>query len=267
LLLGAGKASSREREKVLHVQDDFDMVILALGPDELDALSVTNEAGKNVRADLPRPWKLRQGARNTVATHAAQVWLTRDLEELGWYRGPGIMSALGLPFDTWADMTHTLSSERAWRRAQRRTRVEADTARSVAYFCGVVSDAQVKKGRAHLEASLRRSLEELLADKIRHLWPSAFTGGRNASSLVVGSHERSNTVGSDRYSLSLPGSIRDRVSPLDRGVLNLTVAGDWTACGLDAGCVEAAVMSGMLAAHAIDGEQPALESIVGYDHP
>ena len=29
----------------------------------------------------------------------------------------------------------------------------------------------------------------------------------------------------------------------------MTVAGDWTACGLDAGCVEAAVMSGMLAAH------------------
>ena len=47
----------------------------------------------------------------------------------------------------------------------------------------------------------------------------------------------------------------------------MTVAGDWTACGLDAGCVEAAVMSGMLAAHAITGEEPALESIIGYDHP
>ena len=47
----------------------------------------------------------------------------------------------------------------------------------------------------------------------------------------------------------------------------MTVAGDWTACGLDAGCIEAAVMSGMLAAFAITGTQPALESIVGYDHP
>ena len=34
----------------------------------------------------------------------------------------------------------------------------------------------------------------------------------------------------------------------------MTIAGDWTACGLDAGCVEAAVMSGMLAAHAISGK-------------
>ena len=47
----------------------------------------------------------------------------------------------------------------------------------------------------------------------------------------------------------------------------MTIAGDWTACGLDVGCVEAAVMSGMLAAHAITGDEPALESIIGYDHP
>jgi hypothetical protein len=46
----------------------------------------------------------------------------------------------------------------------------------------------------------------------------------------------------------------------------MAIAGDWTAAGLDAGCIETAVMSGMLAAFAITG-QPTLESIVGYDHP
>jgi hypothetical protein len=65
----------------------------------------------------------------------------------------------------------------------------------------------------------------------------------------------------------LPGTIADRISPLDRFVENMTVAGDWTACGLDAGCVEAAVMSGMLAAYALTGTHPAPESIIGYDHP
>jgi hypothetical protein len=35
---------------------------------------------------------------------------------------------------------------------------------------------------------------------------------------------------------------------------------------LDFGCVEAAVVSGLLAAHAIAGS-PSLESIVGYDSP
>jgi hypothetical protein len=65
---------------------------------------------------------------------------------------------------------------------------------------------------------------------------------------------------------ALPGSARYRLSPLDRTYDNLTIAGDWTACGFNAGCVEAAVMSGRLAAHAVSG-LPALDAIVGYDHP
>jgi len=66
--------------------------------------------------------------------------------------------------------------------------------------------------------------------------------------------------------LSLPGSSAYRISPLDRTYDNLTIAGDWTDCGLNAGCVEAAVMSGRLAAHAI-AQWPRLEDIVGFDHP
>jgi len=46
----------------------------------------------------------------------------------------------------------------------------------------------------------------------------------------------------------------------------LTIAGDWTDCSLNLGCVEAAVMSGRLAAHAISG-LPALEDVIGFDHP
>ena len=71
---------------------------------------------------------------------------------------------------------------------------------------------------------------------------------------------------SDRYAQSPPGSTRFRISPLDNSYDNLTVAGDWTACGLNVGCVEAAVISGQLAAHALSGS-PALDEIVGYDHP
>jgi uncharacterized protein with NAD-binding domain and iron-sulfur cluster len=71
---------------------------------------------------------------------------------------------------------------------------------------------------------------------------------------------------SDRYVQSPPKTTRYRISPLDNTYDNLTVAGDWTACGLNVGCVEAAVMSGRLAAHALAGSPP-LEEIVGYDHP
>ncbi len=59
---------------------------------------------------------------------------------------------------------------------------------------------------------------------------------------------------------------RYRISPLDDTYDNLTVAGDWTDCGLNMGCVEAAVMSGRLAAHALS-QNPPLEEIVGFDHP
>jgi uncharacterized protein with NAD-binding domain and iron-sulfur cluster len=77
---------------------------------------------------------------------------------------------------------------------------------------------------------------------------------------------RANVNPSDRYSLALPGSLRYRISPLDASYDNLTVAGDWTDCGFNEGCVEAAVMSGRLAAHALS-QSPPLGDIVGYDHP
>ena len=71
---------------------------------------------------------------------------------------------------------------------------------------------------------------------------------------------------SDRYVLALPGSLKHRISPLDNSYDNLTIAGDWTDCGFNEGCVEAAIMSGRLAAHAIS-QFPPLEDIIGYDHP
>jgi uncharacterized protein with NAD-binding domain and iron-sulfur cluster len=259
-------------ERILKVEDDFDAVIFATGLEDFSEIA-NGKKGKGIVEDkAPPPWRRAlTSRRQTVATKAAQVWLADDLEELGWYRGPAVVAALGLPFDTWADMTHTLPSERAWRDAQRSpkagrasaARLSAVAARSVAYFCGVLSEEEIKKGE-HRDVKLEESLGYLLEGMSR-LWPAA---ARDATKLKpLQHHVQSNVAGSGRYSLSLPGTIRNRLSPLDRSVLNMTVAGDWTACGLDAGCVEAAVMSGMLAAHAITGTEPALDSIIGYDHP
>jgi predicted NAD/FAD-dependent oxidoreductase len=77
---------------------------------------------------------------------------------------------------------------------------------------------------------------------------------------------KANVNPTDRYTLSLPGSSAYRISPLDRTYDNLTICGDWTECGFNAGCVEAAVMSGRLAAHALS-QAPPLDDIVGFDHP
>ena len=47
------------------------------------------------------------------------------------------------------------------------------------------------------------------------------------------------------------------------GYANLSLAGDWTDNGLNAGCIEAAVVSGIQAANAVRG-RPLLDRVAGY---
>ena len=128
---------------------------------------------------------------------------------------------------------------------------------------------------------MRSNAVRFLEKDVGALWPAASRGGGFRWDLLApgagggtakepGSGERrfdtqywaANVNPTDRYVLSLPGSIGYRVSPLDMAFDNLTIAGDWTATGLDSGCIESAVMSGLLAAHAIS-QRPALEDIFG----
>lgn len=242
---------------------DFDAVIFATGADDFIAIGDRSALFE----DLPPHWKKMRANVPTAATQSAQVWLSADLEQLGWQRGSGIMTAMGAPFETWADMTHTLATEKAWRAAKGMGESPHDQARSVAYFCAVVANDDAPSA-AQAQAKAEADLEHWLARGMRPFWPADFGKGQTAGDLRVGTaHVQANTQGSERYTLSLPDTIEHRISPLDRSVMNMTIAGDWTASGLDAGCVEAAVMSGMLAAFAICGDEPLLDSIVGYDHP
>ena len=74
---------------------------------------------------------------------------------------------------------------------------------------------------------------------------------RSGPDRLKAQYVRANLDPSDRYVQSLPVSGRHRIAPGRSGFGNLAVAGDWTACGLDAGCVEAATRSGVLAARDI----------------
>ena len=65
---------------------------------------------------------------------------------------------------------------------------------------------------------------------------------------------RANTLGSERYVLTPAGTVADRLPAGGSGVANLVLAGDWTSNGIDGGCVEAAVTSGLQAARALTGE-------------
>jgi uncharacterized protein with NAD-binding domain and iron-sulfur cluster len=61
------------------------------------------------------------------------------------------------------------------------------------------------------------------------------------------------------------GSSRHRLPVHDTaGPANLYLAGDWTRCTLDCGCMEAATISGMLCANALTGYPPRT-AILGVD--
>ena len=268
----------------LCVMRDFDFVVLGVSIGVLPYV-----CGEILAAD-PR-WRAMVKNVKTVATQAFQIWLKEDLQDLGWELPPVTLTSFVKPFDTWSDMGHVIPAEN-WRHPPR----------TAAYFCNVLSDPPHAPAPTDVDYPRRRREEvctnaiTFLNRQVRHLWPKAVRrSGEFRWELLVASQldikkKRNKTTRretneqftkqsyfrtqfwtanvnpSDRYVLALPGSADYRISPLDDTYDNLTIAGDWTECGLNVGCVEAAVMSGRLAAHAIT-RLPALEDIVGYDHP
>lgn len=282
-----------ETHSVLVDGKDFDAVVFAMGIDDLRRV-----CGKDLeRLDGQKTlWKRMFETTETVATQGAQVWMTKNINELGWKRGSVLLSALEGPFETWADMTHTFAAEHAWRAHKNAppaaTHYGSDV-KSVAYFCGLLPESEVQhkvkkipdRDRAdkRLDAYVRRNLKSLLVERAHVFWPAvgpradgrrralsalrllATDDGRSGGTLDH-QHRQASFRGSDRYTLAVPGSLQYRISPLKRLVMNMTIAGDWTECGFNEGCIEAAVMSGMLAANALSGS-PNTNDIIGYHHP
>lgn len=231
-------------DEVLEAGRDFDVAVLAV------SLGMVPHVGAELVEKLPA-WDAMCREVATVATMAAQLWLDVPESDLGW-RGPeGVtLSGLGETFDTWASMRHLLRRE-GW---------PEPGPRSLAYFCGAMPDVpDAAAGERHVRETLARFLDT----EVSTLWPAAVDGtgfrwdllrdeeGREGAVRLAAQHVRANLDPSDRYVQSLPGSGRYRIAPGATGVDNLAVAGDWTACGLDAGCLEAAVRSGVLAARAV----------------
>lgn len=257
------------RRTTLRVGTDFDLAVLGVG------LGAVPYVARELVDRDPR-WRAMVDHVQTVATQAFQVWLTEDMAALGWTAPPINLSGFVEPFDTWADMRHLLPHER-W----------PQDVRALAYFCSVLPDGRGAGDRgdgdypARAREQVRANAVAFLERDVAHLWPrAADPGGGFRWPLLAAAGDdggagserfrsqfwTANVNPSDRYVLSLPGSSAYRISPLDDTYDNLTIAGDWTACGFNAGCVEAAVMSGKLAAHALSLSPP-LADIVGYDHP
>ncbi len=203
-------------------------------------------------------WRAMVENIGTVATKAFQIWLTEDEATLGWTHGAGVtLSGFAPPFDTWASMSHLIAHEE-W--------ADGEVA-AIAYFCSSMNDP----------ADLSIATDQVQADAISFLdqhvgaiWPKAVgKDGRFRWELLAGDtaatgdermfdqYWRANIDPSDRYVQSLPGTDRYRLAPGDTGFDNLVIAGDWTDCGLNAGCLEAATRSGLLAAAAVQAMEHA----------
>jgi uncharacterized protein with NAD-binding domain and iron-sulfur cluster len=246
----------------LRAGEDFDDVVLAIPVGALRPIC------GELAARHPRFAEMLDAA-STVATQALQVWLRIDADALGVAPHGMVSGAYVPPFDTLCDMSHVLARE-DW--------PEGDQVRHVAYLCGVMEEARIAGlASADADALVR---EDALAHLRAHalvLWPGADRGDgtldwtllcdaddRDGEARLEAQYWRANTVGSERYVLTPPGSVEKRLRPDESGVDNLVLAGDWTRNGICGGSVEAAVTSGKLAARALSGSPAVVPGTDGW---
>lgn len=260
----------KESTVVLEVTKDFDLAVLAIGGGALHGPC------KELADDAPA-WKAMLAHLRTTRTRAMQLWFKEGVEKLT--NAPTSITVSGFRgrFDTWADMTHVIAEEN-W---------GADPPKGLVYFCSAAPESEPScegERRAELLGAVR-----YLDEQLPRIWPGVRhpSGGfrwdwladvkleegqvaclslEHKIEILERQYVQLNVDPSDEYVLSRPNTLQYRISPLDRFYDNLTIAGDWTECGFNEGCVEAAVMSGRLAAHALSGA-PELTDIIGYDHP
>ncbi len=242
---------SGRRPRDLRLGRDFDSVVLAIPVGALPEI-----CGELARRDESFRRMLRSAS--TVATQAVQLWTARSSRQLGWANSErSIAGSFDEPLSTACDMTHLVAGE-GW--------AGSEEPLGLAYLCGVLEEpAEESPGQAlgRVAAGARAFAESDLTT----LWPGAAAAGGTFDWDVLAAAQgtgparmaaqycRANTGGSERYVLSLAGSMGDRLSADGTRVENLVLAGDWTRNGIDAGCVEAAVLSGMQAARVLIGHK------------
>ena len=260
---------------------DFDVVVLAMPVATLGWLSHECESEPARSADYSGPCSdlmLSSAAFRSmvldarpVMTQSLQLWLDRDRDEIGWpcrsswfrrLRGRSDETVLGnapKPFDTMCDMTHLVELERWGSVAE---------PKQIAYFCGVFDHGSAPNGWREADEVAKshalRFLREHQSRSNKPFWmrfqPDDLhdPGGGKGWARLDAQHWRANVGRSERYSAPFIAAVCSRLAPGESGLPNLVFAGDWTRTQVNAGCVEAAVMSGMLAAAAVVGDEAEL---------
>jgi uncharacterized protein with NAD-binding domain and iron-sulfur cluster len=237
---------------------NFDDVILAMPPAASAYLT------EELSTRSPK-WSEMLVNLKSNQTFAVQIWLTMPFEELGWPHPGTVGTVYANPLITWAYMDQLLKRE-SWQN-------RPHPPKSVVYFCGTMTDATpIPPFADHTfpdaqHARARESSVTWLDTNIGPLYPNACIPGMAQLRWSALDPEREtrgeagfdqqywrlNIDPSERYVLALPGGVKFRPRANESGVANLYLAGDWLRTGINAGCVEAAVMGGLQASQAISG--------------
>lgn len=248
---------------------DFDLVILGISigalPTIASELIAKSTAWQNmVKYVIP------------VSTIAYQLWLNCNIQQMQW---PYIEDGLALsgsyqePYDTWADMSDLIIREN-WPTGY--------NPQNIAYFCGptpqpnadqILQNAMQSNftdaSFPQLQFDLaQQNALQYLQTLSKHLWPGIWQGQTNfdftklidinngqGQARFDAQFFRANIDPTELYVMSFTGSSVYRLSADQTATFpNLYITGDWIDNGLNAGCIEATVMSGLQTARAVSGE-------------
>jgi uncharacterized protein with NAD-binding domain and iron-sulfur cluster len=164
--------------------------------------------------------------------------------------------------NTWGDLSHLLQRE-AW--------PTAGAPQNESYFCGPLLDADVIPPPSdhdfpkRMDAQVKAEAINWLNANMEFLLPVLATNGTldwnqlvadasaTGESRFDAQYWRANIAPTERYVISAAGTTMYRLKSDGSGFKNLFLAGDWTDTAINAGCIEAAVMSGLAASQAICG--------------
>jgi uncharacterized protein with NAD-binding domain and iron-sulfur cluster len=261
----------QEREKIIPLENakDFDIVLFGISLASIPYLCPELVAANPA-------WKAMVENLETVRTQAVQLWLKPNLQGLGGLSQSAVADAFPEPLDTWADMSHLIDREN-W--------PPALMPENITYFCapmpGGIPPVDERDAPAVEYEKVKAGAIAWLNQNAGQLWPHATSpnnpNGLNWELLIDPQNRpgevrfdaqfwRANIDPSERYVLSLPNTTQFRLHATDRHFENLYITGDWIYTGVNAGCVEGTVISGMLASNAICG-YPKIDDIIGYNGP
>jgi len=266
----SAEVSARERHYEIEVGTDYDDVILGISIAALPPIC------GDLIAAYPA-WGAAVANVQTVRTQALQIWIAQTPAALGFPVAGRPITGWRFdresPLNVWGDFSELLPFEH-W---------PPDGAPvSLGYFCSTMPEYPDEPfaDQAAANARVRANALDLLRGGLPFLMPGVLDGAgqfrwdllvdprspsRSGPDRLDGQWIRGNVLPTERYVLSVVGSSRHRLPAHDlAGPTNLYLAGDWTQCTINAGCMEAATISGMLCANAICGYPPR-DAIVGVD--